>query len=283
MGLLAPFPAIISRFRHGRIAAFVVTLAAAILLALEVGAPSAGLLYLAQCGVVALLLPELLLRKMGGARSVAWTTAANLLCLTLSALLMLHLSGHNLYQLHDLAVSEINNSLNQALALYNRTEIRVDQLEALKQSLASAGQLTVRIYPALTTVLLIVMAGCNMALARRYAPRIGVRLKIGRFREYRNPEAMVWLLIIAGFAMLTDVKAVTMPALNILVVLAVLYFLQGMAVIGSMFFRLGSPLALRVSLYLLLIVQPYTAALISAIGIFDLWGDFRTPKKQENL
>jgi len=94
---------------------------------------------------------------------------------------------------------------------------------------------------------------------------------------------MIWLLIVAGFAMLSNVEMVTIPALNVLVVLGVLYFLQGMAVISSMFYRLGSSPVLKVALYLLLFVQPYAVALVAAIGIFDLWGDFRTPRKQENL
>jgi len=94
---------------------------------------------------------------------------------------------------------------------------------------------------------------------------------------------MIWLLIVAGFAMLSNVEMVTIPALNVLVVLGGLYFLQGMAVISSMFYRLGSSPVLKVALYLLLFVQPYAVALVAAIGIFDLWGDFRTPRKQENL
>jgi hypothetical protein len=40
---------------------------------------------------------------------------------------------------------------------------------------------------------------------------------------------------------------------------------------------------LRVMLFLMLLFQPYLAALVAALGIFDLWGNFRTPRKQVNL
>jgi hypothetical protein len=43
------------------------------------------------------------------------------------------------------------------------------------------------------------------------------------------------------------------------------------------------PALLRIFLYTTLIIQPYLLALVAGIGIFDLWVDFRTPKKQENL
>jgi hypothetical protein len=40
---------------------------------------------------------------------------------------------------------------------------------------------------------------------------------------------------------------------------------------------------MRVFVWVMLLLQPYLAAVIAAIGIFDIWGDFRTPKKKENL
>lgn len=281
-GLLAPFPAILARLRYGRGTAVIVTLAATTLLSLEFGV-QAGLLYLVQSGVIALLLPELLLRDLGAARSIAWTTTVNLLVYVVVACAMLFISGQSLQQLHGLAVTEINTSVTQALALYEKAGIKGDDLAALKQSMTTAAHLLISLYPALATVLLIVMAGCNLALVKRYSQQFCFNVKIGEFRSFRNPDMLVWLLIAAGFAMLTDVPMVTTPALNVLVVLVLLYFLQGMAVISSMFFRFGSAVALRFMLYLLLIVQPYMAALVAAIGIFDLWGDFRTPRKQENL
>jgi uncharacterized BrkB/YihY/UPF0761 family membrane protein len=39
----------------------------------------------------------------------------------------------------------------------------------------------------------------------------------------------------------------------------------------------------RVIFYILLALQPYLAVAVAVLGIFDLWGNFRTPKQQENL
>lgn len=281
-GLLAPFPAILARLGYGRATAIIVTLAATTLLTLEFGF-QAGLLYLVQCGFFALLLPELLLRNFGAARSIAWTTATNLLVYLVAAAAMLLISGETPQQLHSLAVAEINDSVTQAMIFYEKAGIKGDDLVALKQSMANAAKLLVSLYPALATVLLIIMAGCNLVLVKRYSQRIGLTVSIGEFRDFRNPDMLVWLLIASGFAMLTEAPIITTPALNVLVVLVLLYFLQGMAVISNLFFRFGSAAPLRLMLYLLLILQPYMAALIAAIGIFDLWGDFRTPRKQENL
>jgi hypothetical protein len=281
-GLLAPFSVMVLRFRNAWGTAVIATLVTTTLLAGGFGV-QAGLLYLVQCGVIALLLPELLIRGYGAARSITWTTSVNLVVYLLTALAIIFISGWSVHQLHNLAVSEINTSISQALAIYEKAGIKGDELVAMKMAMTTAASLIIRIYPALATIMLIVMSGCNLAMIKRFSFRLGIKLKIDEFRNFRNPDLMIWLLIVAGFAMLADVAMVTTPALNILVVLGVLYFLQGMAVLSSMFFRLGSSMVLRAALYLLLFVQPYTAALVAAIGIFDLWGDFRTPRKQENL
>jgi len=281
-GLLAPFPLVISRLRYDSWMLGIAILAATAILMAGFGAQAGGL-FLVQCGVIALLLPELLMRGYGAARSLTWTVAVNLVVYLLATLLMIYVSGRSVQQLHDLAVSEINTSIAQAVVVYEKAGIKADELAAVKSGMTAVGNLVIKIYPALATIMLIAMSGCNLVLIKRFALRIGLKLKIGEFRNFRNPELLIWPLIVAGFAMLSNMATVTIPALNVLAVLGVLYFLQGMAVISSMFYRLGSSAVLKVALYLLLFVQPYTIALVTAIGIFDLWGDFRTPRKQENL
>lgn len=281
-GLLAPFPAVFCRLRHGRGTAVIATLAATALMTSLFGA-QAALLYLSQCGVIGLLMPELLVRGYGAYRVISWTTAVNLVVYLLAAMVFVVTSGHSIDQLHQLAVTEINGSIAQATALYEKAGIKGDELAAMKQSMATAAELLVRIYPALMTVMLIIMTGCNVALVRRLGTKLGLDLEIGEFKTFRNPDLLVWLLIAAGFAMLAGTPIVTTPALNLLVVLVLVYFLQGLAVVLTLIARQSFAGMLRVGLYLMLLFQPYMAAVVAAIGIFDLWGDFRTPRKQENL
>jgi hypothetical protein len=138
-------------------------------------------------------------------------------------------------------------------------------------------------YPALITVTLIAMVGCNLALLRRFTTGMGFSLNINEFRAYRNPDILVWGLIAAGFLLLADNRIITTPAINVLAIIIVLYFLQGLAVLSTVIARQSIAGVLRAGLYIMLLLQPYLAALVAAIGIFDLWGDFRTPRKQENL
>ena len=93
----------------------------------------------------------------------------------------------------------------------------------------------------------------------------------------------MWGLIAAGFSLLANNSIITTPAINALAIIVVLYFLQGLAVLSTVIARQSIAGVLRTGLFIMLLLQPYLAALVAAIGIFDLWGDFRTPRKQENL
>ena len=278
-GLLAPFPAAYFRFRHGRGTAVIIILGATAAMTACFGL-SAGTFYLVQCGLVSLLLPELLLRGFSAASSIVWTTAASVVLLTAAAFFFSVSSGQNL---HQMAAAEIQKSVAQAVAIYEKSGVKGEELEVLRQTMSTAAELVIRMYPALITITLIAMVGSNLALLRRFTAGMGFSLNINEFRAYRNPDILVWGLIAAGFALLAGNSIITTPAINVLAIIVVLYFLQGLAVISTVIARQSIAGVLRAGLYIMLLLQPYLAALVAAIGIFDLWGDFRTPRKQENL
>jgi uncharacterized protein YybS (DUF2232 family) len=278
-GLLAPFPAAYVRFRHGRWTAVISILGGTAAMTAVFGL-TAGTFYLVQCGLIALLMPELLLSGFSAARSIVWTTAANMALLTMAVVFFSLTSGQDT---HQLVVAEIQKSVAQAVSIYEKSGVKGDELVVLKQTMAKAADLVIRMYPALVTITLIAMAGCNLALLRRFSVVRGHDLKIGEFRDYKNPDILVWVLIATGFSMLAANRIITTSALNILAIIMLLYFLQGLAILLTVIARQSMAGILRVGLYIMLVLQPYLAALVAAIGIFDLWGNFRTPRKQENL
>ena len=277
--LLVPFPAIYSRFRIGRGAeAVVVTLATFLVSALF--NTQTAMFYLVQFGLISLLMPELLARGVGAARTIAWTTAISLLVYLL-VLAGFYFGGEQ--NVHQLIVSLIKESFDKAVAYYETRGFKGDDLVAVKQTLGAAADLFARTYPSFVTVFVIAIAGFNALLAGRYCRQFESAPEIGAFKEFKNPENLIWVLIMAGFSMLSGNPMITTPALNLLVILVLLYFIQGMSVVLTLIERNSLARTLKVAFYLMLVFQPYIAAPVAAIGIFDLWGDFRTPRKQENL
>jgi uncharacterized protein YybS (DUF2232 family) len=67
---------------------------------------------------------------------------------------------------------------------------------------------------------------------------------------------------------------------NILLIAAVGYFVQGLAVVAYFFHKNNVPRFLRSATYILIIFQQMFTVLVAALGLFDLWGDFRRLKKK---
>lgn len=278
-GLFAQFPAIYYTLKRGRLtgAAIVAVSAAVLTLTAE---PSVILLYLLQCAVLSLALPVFLAAGKGGGRSIAYAVAINLVVILLVAAAYGAVQGVNL---HAQVLKGIQSSIIQTATLYEKAGVKGEDLATLREAMKQTGELIGRIYPALVVVTLAVIAGMNLLLLGKVAARLPAPPALGDFRQFRNPEQLVWVLIAAGFAMLVPNRLATTVALNILVVTVSLYFIQGMAIIAHFFTRFAVPRFLRVIFYVLLALQPYLAVVVAALGIFDIWGDFRTPKNRENL
>ena len=278
-GILAPFPAAYNRLIHGRASSLIVILGAATAITALFGIFAGGL-YLGMCGMIGLLMPELLLRGVSGSRAIFWTTAANLLIFSVGFIAYGAVSGVNLQQLISV---EISSSLKQAAAMYEKSGVKGEELALIKSSMDAAADMLQRLYPAIATSMLAFIAACNLVLLKKTTAKTAVNVVIGDFGSFRNPDLLVWILIVDGFFLLLPVSATTTPALNILLLIIMLYIFQGMAVITALITKHSIPVFVRVILYAILIIQPYLLALVASIGLFDLWVDFRTPKKQENL
>ncbi|MDD5286172.1 MAG: YybS family protein [Desulfuromonadaceae bacterium] len=278
-GILAPFPACYVRLLHGRISSTILTLGVTAAVTALFGI-FAGCLYLGMCGTIGMLMPELLARGFSGSRTMFWTSSANLTVLTAGILVYSITTG---LDLQKLVSGEITSSLNQALLIYEKGGVKGEELDAIKLTMRTVADMLYRLYPSFVTIMIITMAGCNLALLKKTTALSKTNLNIGEFGSYKNPDMLVWLLIASGFSFLISSKIVTTPALNILLIVSLLYFLQGLAVITTLISRQSFSGVLRVGLYVMLLLQPYLATIVAGIGLFDLWGDFRTPKKQENL
>jgi uncharacterized protein YybS (DUF2232 family) len=278
-GILAPFPAMFYSLKRGTVIGSAIVLVTTVVLVI-LGDFAAILLYLLQCGVISLALPAFLSSSRGGARSIAYAVAIDLSVILLMAGVCGATQGGDI---HAQVLKGIQSSISQTSALYDRAGIKGEDLKALQQGMAEAGTLIGRIYPALVVISLVLIAGINLLILKKTATRLPVPLPVGEFVGFKNPEQLVWVLIIAGFALLVPNRFLTTTALNVLVVTLALYFVQGMAIISQFYTRFTVPKFARYLFYLVLALQPYLAIMVAMLGIFDLWGNFRAPKSHKNL
>lgn len=117
-------------------------------------------------------------------------------------------------------------------------------------------------------------------LAVSLANYLGARLCLrGRgFRAFAQeavPDHLVWVVIAGGLMVASQHEVAARVGLNLLLVLASLYAIQGLAVLRHLFQRARVPRPLQGVGFGLFVVQPLLLIGAAGLGLTDLWVDFR--------
>ncbi|HEY5975329.1 MAG TPA: YybS family protein [Geobacteraceae bacterium] len=273
-GLFTPLPGMFYACKRGAMAAaLIVVLATTVLLVL--GERTVPLLYLLQYGVITLVVPALYRQGKGAARAIVLAVGVN------AVLVLVLAGGYGVatgVDLKGLVLQGIQANVKQAVGIYEKQGLKGEDLQLLTQGMEQAARMVGRVFPALALITLGAIAGLNLLFLSRLSGRLPSLPEFSPFQAYRNPEPLVWVVIVAGFAMLLPAPAMSSGALNVLLVAGTMYFIQGLAILQYTLDRLATPRLLRIIGYLILAIQPYLVLPIAVLGIFDIWGDFRTPR-----
>ena len=125
--------------------------------------------------------------------------------------------------------------------------------------------------PAIFAVGLLVVALTNYVGARLCLRGRGFRA----FAEEAVPDHLVWGVIVAGVMLVSQHEGIQRLGVNLLIVLAVLYAIQGLAVLRHFFQKARVPRPLQGVSFGLFAVQPLLLIAAACLGLSDLWVDFR--------
>jgi len=67
---------------------------------------------------------------------------------------------------------------------------------------------------------------------------------------------------------------------NIVILMLFAYFLAGVAIVRFFLKKANISLPLRIVTYVLIFLQQFVTVIVTAIGLFDLWFDFRKLNKK---
>jgi len=276
---LIPFPCIYYSLKSAaRVTGFAIVLLMVLFLALV--SQDSLLPYLVSSVAISLLLPEFLVRGKGSTRALLCTVGLNVLLLAV-------LAGFAVAVFNIDVDARMRNIIHDSVVTvgetYRQSGLSGQELQALKDGLQLLEKLLVKLYPSCIILLFGVMAGINLLLLKKVSGSLGRDISFGIFSQYRNPDSLIWLVILAGFTLLTDGVMLTNIALNILVVLYFLYFVQGLAIIVWYATKKNLPRVLQGIFYVVLALQPLLTAVVAVFGLADLWVDIRAQKKIENL
>lgn len=279
-GVLAAFPPLYYTLsRNPWVGGGIVGLTAAAFIPIT-GGVGVPLFFLFQCGLPGALLGFFLSRGKGGRISLVGGVG-----LTFSLMVAVTI-GYTISQgvdPHTLVRSVIEKSITQGLDALKSSGMPEKDMAAIREGIRDLQRVIVTVYPAMILVWITFVTGFNLLILSQIRDRLPTPPELGRLARFRNPDHLVWVLIAAGFSLLVDHPLVHGVALNVLIVVCTAYFVQGIAVVTGIFDRFSVPPIMRSILYFIVILQPYLVLGLAILGIFDIWGDFRSPRQPKNL
>ncbi len=140
-----------------------------------------------------------------------------------------------------------------------------------------------KIYPSFMIIGSGLAAWFNIVIARPLFRR--GRLEYPDFipmDRWQAPDVLIWAVIVSGFALFLPLQGIKLVAVNILIVMATIYFFHGLSIILFFLNKYHIPSWIRIGIYFLIIIQQVFLAGLIFAGLFDQWIDFRKIHRRAN-
>lgn len=165
----------------------------------------------------------------------------------------------------------------------NNTDIPLETLVNIERIVTELRAMIPRILPGVLVCTLLLTVWINLlgsiSLLERLKPET---LPWKKYSEWRLPDRLVWIPVIAGFAWAMGDGVISSAGLCLVLVSTMLYFFQGLAVLIFFLDRWKTPLYLKILIYGFLIFQSYGLLMLSIAGIADVWIDFRRKQHKDD-
>jgi uncharacterized protein YybS (DUF2232 family) len=281
VSLFIPLPVLFYRSKLGRSKGAMILIAVTVVVAFSMRWRSmASTVFFFELGLVGFILSEVFEMDLSLEKTVALTTGV--VVGTGACILGLYgmmSSASPVAQLYNY----LSNNLQLALDLYREMDASDERIDMVAQSMEGILYVMLRILPAITIASTLLIVWSNLLVAR---PLLRSRQlhypEFGSLNEWKSPEPLVWFVIASGILLLVPNKGLKLLGVNGLIILMMVYFFQGIAIVSFYFEKKLFPRFLRGILYSLIAIQQLLLLLVIAVGFFDVWFDFRRIKKGVN-
>jgi uncharacterized protein YybS (DUF2232 family) len=278
VSVFVPLPVLFYRAKLGRSQGALILIAVTLIVASVMGRWSiTSTAFFFELGLVGFILSEVFSMNLSVEKTVAVTTGV--VIATGGVMLGLYglLSTNSLWgRMSDY----LQGNLQLALAMYKEMEVSEERIAILSQSMEGIVYVMLRITPAIAIVATLFVVWSSLLLAR---PLLRSRdlfcPDFGTLNEWKAPEPLVWLVILSGVLIVMPNQGLKLLGINGLIIMMMIYFFQGIAIVSFYFEKKQFPKLLRGILYGLIALQQLVLLLVIAAGFLDMWIDFRRMKK----
>ena len=172
---------------------------------------------------------------------------------------------------------ELDEGLASGLMLYEESaELAPETLESIRNAVELLRNYIPKVLPGLLVSAILTITWLNLVIGNWLLKKKDTKLTSWPdYIEWKLPEYLVWLVIIAGICVFLLPSPIDNIGLNVLIVCTTVYFFQGLAIVASLLNKLSVPMMIRILIYALIFIQTYGIIILSFLGLADVWADFR--------
>ncbi|MDY6905599.1 MAG: YybS family protein [Thermodesulfobacteriota bacterium] len=179
-------------------------------------------------------------------------------------------------QMGTLLSDYVSRNLQLSLKWYTQAGAPKETILVISESMDAIHNLLIRVLPAIATAFIMFSAWVTFLLARSLLTKKGLYFPdVGNLKEWKAPEHLVWGVIGCGALLLLPAGLAKTFGQNLIIILMMIYFFQGIAIVSFYFEQKQFPLALRIFLYSILFIWHLMVLFVVGLGFFDMWADFR--------
>ncbi len=176
----------------------------------------------------------------------------------------------------QLVERHIAAAVEENIKLYSQLSFRAEDINFFKDNKRDITNVLTRMFPALVVITATLIVWANILLGKRILGKAGIVLpNLTALNRWKVPEFIIWIFIVSGGLFFVQNKDITFFSSNIFLVTCFVYLLQGLAIVSFFFQKKNVPFFYRYLFYFLIAVQQILMIPIVAIGLFDIWVDFR--------
>jgi len=244
-----------------------------IVLAFRIAGYTQLIIFAFQFSLLGICLSELFRKRLGVGQTILWAT---LFMLILSVGFVFFLASSKDMGIQRMVFEYMRDQLNLTIRAYEEMGITKEATGELEIYGNSLLKILSKIYPSLMIIGTGFLVWLNVLLGRSILRTRNLQYPdFGSLDRWRTPDILIWLVIVSGFALFLSTGDIRSLAINILIVMMVIYFFHGLAIMVFFLNKYRVPLWLRIIFYFLLFFQQVFTVCLALVGLFDQWVDFR--------
>lgn len=191
--------------------------------------------------------------------------------------------GTGLHPLGELKEG-LSRLMDRVIELEQKSGLEGEEVFFLKENASAIISQVIGLAPSLCILMTFFLVSLNTFLMRRWKALENTFPGWGDFSLWRLGERAIWIPIGGGVLFFLNHylfrrAVLEQVVLNLLLVMASVYFFQGISIL-IYFFRRRFPPLMRMAVYLMILLfLQLVGVLIVVLGLFDFWFDFRKLKK----